>query len=364
MRTALAPPILLLALLTGPAAAAPDPGPAPGPDRAAFFPATSSRLDVVVPADAGPGTLRAGLAAVGALAARYPTASIGLRADDAGVPDAAPDQRVVALRPSPGPVRRTVRTVDGVPALLLHGRGPGLLAAATALVGPGGPPAPGDGIAVDLGTTGTDPVTAARRAAPVVTALQQTASRVRSVHLVAPGTLLTSDRSGVLVGATAADAAAVGAPLGLRAPSGLPDVARGTAYAALQPVDDGGRRLLLLGGWAPRDAESGRQLDRLLDRAAYTAGTTGWDGRGEETLAVTPGADPMLLGVGTDRPAARPQADQAPDGTDGRWWFVGGVAALLVALAGRGLTTVSSGRRPSGRGGAPWAARRSATPRR
>ncbi|VXC01402.1 hypothetical protein [Nocardioides sp. AX2bis] len=357
MRTALAPVTTLLRLLTVLAlltAAAAGPSVAaeatPGAGPASFLPATASRLDVVVPADAGSGTVRAGLAAVGALAARYPTASIGLRADDAEVPDVAGDQRVVALLHSPGPVRRTVRTVDGVPALALRGRAPDLLVAARALAGPDARPS-GEGIAVDPGTTGTDPVTAARRAAPVVAALQQATTRVLRVGLVAPGTLVGGQRSGVLVGATTADAAAVGAPLGLRASSGLPDVARGSAYAALQSVDDGGRRLLLLGGWAPRDAEGDRLLERLLDRAAYTAGTTGWDGRGEESLVVTAGEDPLVLAAPTG-PAAAPQEksqeqsqEQSQEGSAGRWWFVGGVLALLVALAARGVVTVARPRR-------------------
>lgn len=364
MRTALAS----LALLLTPWSLAPGHTAPAAADRAAeVLPATSSRIDVVVPVDAGPGTVRAGLTAVGALAARYPTASIGLRADDTGVPEVAGDQRVVLLRPAAEPVRRSVSSVDGVPALVIEGRGPALLDAARALAGPDGGPAPRADIAVDLGTDGPsrtghhDLVTAARRAAPVVTALQQTTSRVLPVRVLAPGSLVTGDRSGVLVGATAADAAAVGAPLRLRSDSGLPGLAPGTAYAALQPVVHDGRRLLLLGGWAPGGADGERHLDQLLDRAAYTAGTTAWDGRGGEALVVTAGADPLLTTVPTPDPAAsvgvatppttRPVAGaeasgaRPEDGTAGRWWFVGGVAALLVALTGRGLTTVARQRR-------------------
>ena len=151
-------------------------------------------------------------------------------------------------------------------------------------------PAALDGrLPVGVATDGRSRVTDTLRAARLVAALQRLAGLPLAVELVAADDLLADDRPGLLVGADDQDALAVQAPVALEAGGGLDALPLDEPFAALQAVRHRDRDLLLLGAWAPREAqaEAGPLVDRLLDRvtdrgaAAWTGGALVLPGSGE-----------------------------------------------------------------------------------
>lgn len=110
---------------------------------ATFFPTTSAGFDVVIPEDAGDDVIEAGLAAVSAVASRYPegtpirlTSPAELAAAGAGVAS----QRVVVLEEGrPGDITTTIETAaGGIPTLTVSATGDDLGNAARALALPQG----------------------------------------------------------------------------------------------------------------------------------------------------------------------------------------------------------------------------------
>ena len=99
-----------------------------------FFPATSAGITVVIPSDAGPEMITAGLTAVAALAYRYDDAPINLSLTVPSPETASASQRVVALVDGPpGEVTTEVSTTSGIPMLTLTGAGEALVDAARVL---------------------------------------------------------------------------------------------------------------------------------------------------------------------------------------------------------------------------------------
>ena len=100
-----------------------------------FFPPTAAGVTVVIPEDADPSMITAGLTAVAALAYRYDDdtpVNLSLNVPPAG--EATAGQRLVALVPGPpGDVSTAVSTTSGIPMLTLTGTGDALVDAARAL---------------------------------------------------------------------------------------------------------------------------------------------------------------------------------------------------------------------------------------
>ena len=118
------------------------------------------------------------------------------------------------------------------------------------------------------------------------------------------------------------------------------------SYATVQSVvgsdsDDGSgsgtdgaeRHVLLLGGWAPPQV----RVRPVLDQAASYVGSQPWQDLSGDLLVFAPDADPVTLEAST-RPVARTAT--ADEGGSLVWWFVLGIAVLLVALAVQLVTTV------------------------
>lgn len=461
-----------------------------------FFPATTPRVDVVVPTGAAADLLGAALAAVASLARAYPDADVGLRAEDDAVPVVGAGQRVVELRDGDGDGEAEVGSRDGVPSLLVSGPPEALPDAVAMLVPPpqdgpvavgtrqplarltteemslggygtsavevpvpqdvfGSPvsevavhlegthtplepgvvarlevvvgdtvvgsqdlgggrrvvvdavvptaalepvldvrveltatpadgdcsvPAPGplrleldandstlegrpdlaaaaglgalpaalEGrLAVALGADETGQVDDARRAAPVVAALQRAAARPLAVDLVDPATLLEGrpDASGLVIGADEREVARLDALVPLdRDGDPTAEEDDGAPYAVLQAVPRAGRTLLLLGAWAPDGTDPGS----LLDRTAYAVGQSGWGDLTGDAVVVRRGAGPVGLDAPPREPATRAlAAEQAADdgGDTYLWWFAAGLAVLLLLLAAQGLVGARRQRR-------------------
>lgn len=230
-------------------------------------------LPVTVPADrVGPGsTLEVSLAAApaGGCAEAASTLPVSVELDGARstVTPVAPDERDATPRAG----------LDRFPAAL-EGR-----------------------LNVGVATDGRSRVTETLRAARLVAALQRLAGLPLAVELVDADDLLADDRPGLLVGADDEDTLAVQAPVALEAGGGLDALPLDEPFAALQAVRHRDRDLLLLGAWAPREAQAdaGPLVDRLLDQvndrgaAAWTGGALVLPGSGEPiTTDPAPPSDP------------------------------------------------------------------------
>ncbi|MDN4171332.1 cellulose biosynthesis cyclic di-GMP-binding regulatory protein BcsB [Nocardioides sp. SOB77] len=105
-------------------------------DPARFLPAAASRVDVVVPREASDDVLSAGLAAVAALAARYPAGvPVGLTTADVVLPRTGAGQRVLRISPGPTTAEPTAEVRFGLPSLTVTGSGDELRSAVLDLIG-------------------------------------------------------------------------------------------------------------------------------------------------------------------------------------------------------------------------------------
>ncbi|MBS44038.1 MAG: hypothetical protein CMH83_12915 [Nocardioides sp.] len=99
-----------------------------------FFPDSSPRIDVSVPADASDDLLAAALTAVASLTARYGDATVvQLSVASRQLPRVGPGQRLIRLEPGTGDTSTDVAVRFGLPTLTLTGNGDGLRTAAQAL---------------------------------------------------------------------------------------------------------------------------------------------------------------------------------------------------------------------------------------
>ncbi len=223
-------------------------------------------------------------------------------------------------------------------SLFVDGRGSTL----TATLGPGRtsgferfPQSFGGTLPVALRATGPDRVTAAVDAALVIGSLQRAAGAPIAVSLVDADEFLDSSRSGLLVGAFANDAEALGAPLlfderrVVETTEGRFRVGTGQAFAALEAVSSGGRDVLVLGGWSPTADAAG--LPSAQREAARQVAARGWPTTGDDLL-VTGGAEKPFF-LRSEQAGARPPTTTDSD-RPGPWLVVGALllAVLLVAL--------------------------------
>ena len=169
-------------------------------------------------------------------------------------------------------------------------------------------------------------------AAALVVALQRAAARPIDVRLVPVADLLDGGRAGLLVAAGGAETRRLGASLQLEQVRVLADGAErlevdsDQPYAALQAVTDGGREVLVLGGWSPPD-EAGRSLE-LTARTARWVAARGWGAVGADYVVTDAAGEVSLVRSET----VVPQDGVVEERGDAAWWLVGGVGALLVAL--------------------------------
>ncbi|MDO9496292.1 MAG: cellulose biosynthesis cyclic di-GMP-binding regulatory protein BcsB [Nocardioides sp.] len=198
----------------------------------------------------------------------------------------------------------------------------------------------GGDVPVALRGTSTKPLGEAIAAAALLSSLQRAATHPLTVRLVSPDDLIDGDDSGLLVGASYADSAAVEAPMRL-AEIQLIDLAEetfqiGTArpFAALESVSDGGRHILMLGGWDPNTETSTGKLEA---KAVASVTRSGWRALRKDLLIATPDQEPFNLST----ESVLPQADRVDEQRRMVWWLGGGIAAvgavllLQMALASR-----------------------------
>jgi hypothetical protein len=172
-----------------------------------------------------------------------------------------------------------------------------------------------------------------RHAAGLVAALQQAAAEPLNVQLIPADAFLAGDRSGIFVGATTDDAAALRAPLKL---SSLRVLDRADAtfqitsqepYAALEAFTSDGRDVLMLGAWAPSGSEADPRLSRSIVQFANKQGWASLDG----DLVLTDGAsDPFVVDSQVLLPPSEPLRPEGPEENSYAKWFIAGAGVLLV----------------------------------
>ncbi|MDP2772500.1 MAG: hypothetical protein Q8O61_03005 [Nocardioides sp.] len=198
----------------------------------------------------------------------------------------------------------------------------------------------GGDVPVALRGTSTKPLGEAVAAAALLSALQRAATHPLTVRLVSPEELIDGGDSGLLVGATYADSAALEAPVRL-AKVQLIDFAQETfqigtdrPFAVLESVSGAGRHILMLGEWSPHSETSSGDLEA---KAVASVTRTGWRALRKDLLIATPGQEPFNLST----ESVLPQADRVDEQRSRVWWLVGGIAVvgalllLQMALASR-----------------------------
>lgn len=189
----------------------------------------------------------------------------------------------------------------------------------------------GGELPIAIRVDGPERTAAAIDAAQIVTALQRASARTLDVELVSADELVDGSESGLLVGASSADADALEAPLRLDGMRLLDyaeaDFQVGTdePFAALEAVQSEGRHVLLLGGWSPE----GTSPSALTRKAASYVGTRGWGSLSSDLLVAGGDSPPFTI----DSNIVVPQEQRAEERRGFIWWLVGGVALLLLLLA-------------------------------
>ena len=182
---------------------------------------------------------------------------------------------------------------------------------------------------------GEDPFSGAVEASRLVAALQRVAAAPFDVQLVRPETLVADDRSGLLVGATAADATALGAPAMLSAirpttTGSTLEVTSQDPYAVLQVVEQEDQFVLALGSWAPDDKPAPLTVVRSVVEFATNPG---WESlRGDLVIAdsSTPPAAAQSSGGQTTEEST--ESEDEDDSFPVLWLVVGLAVVAQVAL--------------------------------
>ncbi|GGC95681.1 hypothetical protein GCM10011512_23400 [Tersicoccus solisilvae] len=173
--------------------------------------------------------------------------------------------------------------------------------------------------------------------AALIAALQRKTPTQLRVSTVSADDFAGSSTSGLVVGATAATAERLRAPLRLAQfrTIGEPGAGYGASsdapFAALEAFEHGDRQVLLLGAWSTDDA-AGRSRSAALraSLARYPAGQdAGWSALSRNLLVTAPGAEPVLL----DSNGIVPQDAVTDDYGVYVWWAAGIVLVLLAAAA-------------------------------
>lgn len=167
-------------------------------------------------------------------------------------------------------------------------------------------------------------------AAAIAGSLQREAAQPLDVELVDADDFVDSDRSGLLVGATDDDAAALHAPLRLGAVRTFDyvnakfQVKAGSPFAALQAISSDSRDVLMLGGWG------GTSTSELTERAVARITAKGWSSLVDDVLVSTGEKTPFTLSSG----AFVPQEEVKSESGGFVKWLLLGLLVLLVLLAG------------------------------
>ncbi|GAB3255105.1 cellulose biosynthesis cyclic di-GMP-binding regulatory protein BcsB [Nocardioides dilutus] len=190
---------------------------------------------------------------------------------------------------------------------------------------------------------------AVQELARVVGTLQRAASFPLDVQLVPANAFIADDRSGIIIGASAADATSLEAPLKLssirlldQADSSF-EVTSQEPYAVLEaigPSDGADRQVLMLGGWAPGNQPAPRALTTKLVSFLVSSGWPALDG----DLLLTDDSAPPFTVDSTTLAQEQPAAAEAEERSYAKW-FVAGVALLLMLLAFQVLISIRRDRR-------------------
>jgi hypothetical protein len=184
---------------------------------------------------------------------------------------------------------------------------------------------------------------AAINAAALVAALQRAAGSPLEIQLMSPDAFLADDRSGLMVGALAADSEALDAPLNLSSTRLLDredstqEVTSQDPYAVLESIDRNDRLVLMLGSWAPGNKAAPGELARKVVEAVVN---TGWD-RLDGDLVIGDAANPAFV-TASESLAPHQQAEKEKSYAK---WFVLVIALLLLLLALQVVVAIRRDRR-------------------
>ncbi|MDX6373909.1 MAG: hypothetical protein QOD98_2897 [Nocardioidaceae bacterium] len=186
---------------------------------------------------------------------------------------------------------------------------------------------------------------AAINAAAVIAALQRAGGSPLQIQLMEPDAFLADDRSGLIVGALAADSEALDAPLKLSSTrlldreDGVVELTSQDPYAALESIDRNDRLVLMLGSWAPDNKAAPGELARKVVDAVVNAGWGNLDG----DLVIADAAHPTFV------TASRSLAPHLVVKKERSYvkLFVIALALLLLVLAIQVVMTVRRDRRLS-----------------
>lgn len=190
---------------------------------------------------------------------------------------------------------------------------------------------------------------AAQELARVIGTLQRAASFPLDVQLVPANAFIADDRSGIVIGASAADATNLEAPLKLssirlldQADSSF-EVTSQEPYAVMEaigPSDGADRQVLMLGGWAPGNQPAPRALTAKLVAFLESAGWASLDG----DLLLTDESAPPFTVDSTTLAQEQPAEAETEERSYAKW-FVAGVALLLALLAFQVLISIRRDRK-------------------
>jgi hypothetical protein len=173
---------------------------------------------------------------------------------------------------------------------------------------------------------------AAINAAALIAALQRAAGTPLKVQLMEPDTFLADDRSGLMVGALAADSEALDAPLKLSSTrlldreDSVQEITSQDPYAVLESIDRNNRLVLMLGSWAPSDKAAPGELARKVVDAVVNTGWADLDG----DLVIADTANPAFV---TASRSLAPHQTVEEEKSYAKWFVVViGVLLLLLAL--------------------------------
>jgi Bacterial cellulose synthase subunit len=206
---------------------------------------------------------------------------------------------------------------------------------------------------VAVRTEGAQRFESTQQLARIVGALQQAASFPLDVQLVPSDAFIADDRSGVIVGATTADATSLDAPLKLSSirlldqPDSSFEVTSQEPYAVLEsigPQDGDDRNVLMLGGWAPGNGPAPRALtSKLVDFLV----SEGWSTLDGDLLLTDSSAPPFTVDSRSLTQAETPETGEEEERSYAKW-FVAGVALLLLLLAFQVVLSIRRDRKVSG----------------
>lgn len=203
---------------------------------------------------------------------------------------------------------------------------------------------------VAVRTEGPQRFAAVQELARVVGALQRAAAFPLDVQLVPADAFIADDRSGILIGATTADATSLEAPLRLssirlldQADSSF-QVTSQEPYAVLEavgPTSSVDRHVLMLGGWSPGGDSAPRALTTKLVKFLVTEG---WPALTGDLLLTDESADPFTVDSATLQQEATAEAEADEERSYAKW-FVAGVALLLLLLAFQVIVSIRRDRK-------------------